>query len=1226
MEHVESALGVYLSTGGFLSLLKSLFRVGGCPAKLGSNWRLRTGCAPYIEYVINLVLPRATGKFRHFPPLPFRTCHDKNALLALAYEVVETVVSTYSLPTQKGAKGKIIEETGKDALSRATLKLGHASLASHVVAEPVPGDPYPDLDGNSTLPRRESNPMLSAPGSIEPFYPSRASTSSSSGEVKPDVPPAKSPGLTVLAAILSSTNKAPRDSVIAGLRAVDPERRDCIDSDVFALAYSLYVAQSPSFSSAKKGSSGISSSLPVDISLDALQPVPTPPTSRESIEWKERSVLSILRILCGVVVREDALREALSANAAQASLVPVLQFQDKSKVPPQPSVLDLSLRQLSQHIVSADGTTSVVSEIIDAVPCRWASSGRSVHISTAAAALIFHLEHDLGPQRGFDLLCRRRDGRFRRIAHAFGNRLIVSVENVGSEQGQLTQLILDRLLKDLRNPSTRDESLVRTLLGLPSASSGGLWTPDSPQSVAPKDCFDAILKILQRDCLKFSWANQGMASACYEVIFRLCRLTGNDFVGLRGVAYAAERLRSMDFWRSHLLSRIMTMREVVVHSDSITMDGIHSFAWILKGVAEEFRLLADLFAERGLQRLFQRQPTRFRSLLQALIDPQYRVISSLMSILPMEKPHFTATIVPSAESIRYSTYKIRGSPDVVNGFELVDVDRLCANAKVEGKAEEGGVRAWANQWNTFVLRDCASSHLTYAIEIAVGAASVASMVLAPHLSKNAEPWLGVLSVVLGRMCDPMEASRSTHSLDDTFFPTSTRNIARAILMISDLALLSTDWSAGTRGDISRVCLGVARLISFSGNTMLARSTYSWKTEQTAVLSCVLARLLPSADLDDDGLSSHQSFLDAAAVLSKLAIHNLSGSIPHVPQTDALVARSCLTRLFGLFSTGVSDIQVGEALCRSFLTALVDRESGILIADALISCIPLLDADIASLLATIAAFHCGREILIERRILESLHTAAECYVREEEKFRNASAQEASFRDAEIDTPEFFEGHIRLMLTLMLPKHRKGRDADNVAAMVARTLHLYSPVIERLTAMFPREGDILDLVVKCFAQLNLSATRSRSLAGQQISDSELQFDDELQTRVCALAIHISENPLPYSGKRALPPVLVLKESLATGTAVATQSSATKTWWDGLDLGGKTKEEVYKLSSLGLGMAQNGLCGLHRSHHLFLRVDVLSLLRVVCRCVDAIRVRICVYPYGGVATGIRLTHQIF
>ena len=72
MEYIEFSLGHYPSSEGFLKLLASLFAVGGCPSDLGKNWRVRSGCSPYIEYVIDYLLPRAKGTFANLPALPFQ--------------------------------------------------------------------------------------------------------------------------------------------------------------------------------------------------------------------------------------------------------------------------------------------------------------------------------------------------------------------------------------------------------------------------------------------------------------------------------------------------------------------------------------------------------------------------------------------------------------------------------------------------------------------------------------------------------------------------------------------------------------------------------------------------------------------------------------------------------------------------------------------------------------------------------------------------------------------------------------------------------------------------------------------------------------------------------------------------------------------------------------------------------------------------------------------------
>lgn len=110
-------MGFYPSTEGLLHLITTLVSVGGCPSDLGRFRRARSGCAPYIEFVIHFVLPRAMGTHQHDGGLPFRTLADKSRLVSLALEVVEAVLLRYVVPP---ANGSLATQSPTDS-SNATM-------------------------------------------------------------------------------------------------------------------------------------------------------------------------------------------------------------------------------------------------------------------------------------------------------------------------------------------------------------------------------------------------------------------------------------------------------------------------------------------------------------------------------------------------------------------------------------------------------------------------------------------------------------------------------------------------------------------------------------------------------------------------------------------------------------------------------------------------------------------------------------------------------------------------------------------------------------------------------------------------------------------------------------------------------------------------------------------------------------------------------------------------
>ena len=132
LEHVEMPSGTFPATEGFLFLLTTLVKCVGCPSKLGCEWRLRTGCQPYIEYVTDFVLPRATGMAKSVKAIPFRDASDKCRLIARSLEVIEAVLTRYVVPP---AGPKVDFNTVKERFA-SDVKMASSDLG----LSPIVGD------------------------------------------------------------------------------------------------------------------------------------------------------------------------------------------------------------------------------------------------------------------------------------------------------------------------------------------------------------------------------------------------------------------------------------------------------------------------------------------------------------------------------------------------------------------------------------------------------------------------------------------------------------------------------------------------------------------------------------------------------------------------------------------------------------------------------------------------------------------------------------------------------------------------------------------------------------------------------------------------------------------------------------------------------------------------------------------------------------------------------
>jgi hypothetical protein len=327
MDYIESKKGWYPSTEGFLDLLNSLVSSVGCPSKLGRNWRVRTGCTPYLEYVINFVLPKALGVNQK--TLPFRVSGDQSRLVSRALAVVEAIVIRYNLPplsalnNTKGGKSTPLSTLG----IQAVVDQVHEG-SNEVDAKEIAND-FKSMIVSSTL--HAPNQQLGSNNSTVTPVSNQAFVGSSSVST---VPVPKSPGFTILVELLSSSCGV----LLQALKAVLTE---CGGPDgVFSvlrnqsnkmdMTYALFGSTPPDLNSAKEGVKENGPTKPLQNLLKPFSPKFQAANIDDhyvdnSVLWRETSIASALHILCAAAVREDAFIATLMAAKEQPlKLVPVI--------------------------------------------------------------------------------------------------------------------------------------------------------------------------------------------------------------------------------------------------------------------------------------------------------------------------------------------------------------------------------------------------------------------------------------------------------------------------------------------------------------------------------------------------------------------------------------------------------------------------------------------------------------------------------------------------------------------------------------------------------------------------------------------------------------------------------------------------------------------------------------------------------------------------------------
>lgn len=334
MEFIEASRGVYPSTTGFLRLLRELIRVGGCPADLGRTWRSQPGCSPYISYVIDLVLPRATGTFKGFPePLPFRCSGDKDRLLSHGFDVVATCLRRYIVPDFVGGPDPTLDLSLSKIRKTGEALFSIPSLVDRLVLSTTDSE-FKTYVNDYVL----STPTGDVVTSGAPVTQSIMTTG---------VPLPKSPGFFILCELLNRSHSSLLEVVGnvlgEGLRHLD-------DVDKYTTALATYGLTPPTISSAKGGNYALKNLLLPLRTMDHMD-------VQDAHLSRQRRIVGLLEVLCAAACRENQFSAALSTCPGSAAIVPIVKFQAR---PTAPDVREVQVSLIGQLLNDGKNLQSIV--------------------------------------------------------------------------------------------------------------------------------------------------------------------------------------------------------------------------------------------------------------------------------------------------------------------------------------------------------------------------------------------------------------------------------------------------------------------------------------------------------------------------------------------------------------------------------------------------------------------------------------------------------------------------------------------------------------------------------------------------------------------------------------------------------------------------------------------------------------------------------------------------
>lgn len=1170
MEHVESRMGWYPSTEGFLRLLKSLVCVAGCPMKLGQNGRIRTGCAPYLEYVLDCVLPRVLG-INDYPRLPFRVQGDQSRLLSAALSVVEAILTRYSVPSK--------------ALK---LKPGPTPLSLLGIQSVLDQAAHPNKIDISQEELIGDFKNISIGASFQPMEnPSNVPTVSFAGTAatsESHIPHTKSPGFTILADILSSSGGTIFQAIAQVL--TDHGASNGIasvfgaQSDNIALSYAVFGAVPPNMDSAKEGAKEGGATKPLQTLLKALSPemqnsILDMTKFDDAVYWRENSIALALRILCAAAIQEDAFVQAVKASKEPLKIVPLLRFQQIRLGSSNFRVVDVSLSRLTNLFFSANNSQFLRNSLVEYIGYDSVTERLEADLAPAALSMVFFMYNTMPPNYTVRNLCGNEPEKT--LSQAVARRLLSSSKRPDSAvDTQSVNLILNWILSDLRLGNVPTDGLVQVLLGLPSATIGGNWKPEGKKYARIiNDCFDAILNLLKD--IEYSTARNTscVAAFCFEILFRLYDLLQHaDSASLRIVIYVAERLRSVDFWQTNMLvwlskrgvSPLLQASSTSFVEAEADPNILSCIAWLLKGLACELKLLvgfADSVAyesDLALTGRLSPRPMLCRRFLSLLFDTDEAIAYTLIEQLPLDHYSVDAALThPPLDALRAAVFSLPGPSEVVDGYEQVNEDKVISaiQAKHSGNDLES-MQLWMRDWNALVAWNSAASHLSKATYCILDVALSCSDSLnstginfleGQLIGLQANGLTDLLALILRRLF--AEECESRHQgMDATLLPAATCNLGNVALLLAQNIVSFKPEEAPAAADLVTVASKLSQTLKFSSDGDDSAVDAPTRYERTTVLASALSLLLRAASDAEPGFVQQyrDDFLLAARGLEKLSCFKVDANSSESRGVVSILARAT----FGSLVSACSDVEdtreqsfVFNCLSKSFLKSLLGLVDN-------------LDDHICSLLQTIALQRFGAEILINAEICNSLKRGAKKYLAEEERVASKlQGTDAIYNRVSLGSPGFLLSHLKLLSALMASDSLPEEMSVRLSISVLEVLGLYKGIIRRLCCNFPSEADVLRCCMRCFVQAASIAQpaavdeRYGILSNHTTRLKELFSESGfIENGILMLCQHLWEHPLSRDLLPSLPHVLIQSGTEKESSIVSIESDKQQSWWDVLD----------------------------------------------------------------------------
>ena len=602
IEYVESKNGSYPSTEGLLKLLAALFSSDLYPSNLGSSWRPQQGCSPYMEYVMDFVLPRVLNS-KDGAGLYFASPADKSRLITRALEVIDVVLTRY-VPTPPSS---LTRNASAPALVSESQTTTHFNVEAAKIPEFSSQEKTEDgcdvvslgplsLVASFICPKHVNSGQrkmqeLDYTNEVVQIVPESNDTNGQAPHQF--IPRPKSPGYLILSDILSSTGCL--FELLTQL-LVEESGSNSVSNDAYPVALALFGENVPTFQTAKAGRDYIldeHKSNVAQLSLNVLNSTcrqlfvqslfpdiaevvnensltdnaKVMTTGDDYLFWKESCILLSLKILCASAARNATFATCNSRNDS-LTIVPVMQFQSREDGFNNPlTIKNFYLTQLSKRLLetSFDPGMNSAGEFFLAVLSQYigyqASSLKSGNaIGLMAMGLVKYLSTSSSSREFSRSMCGLQPSSQATTASSISSRLaLVPLLKDNENECLLCGEIMSLILHNLKQAGIGKQNLAHVMLGLSehTIENQRQYLLKSMQGLDVDICqynnvFDTILELLGNVDFVLDPKTSALAAKCFEIIHNLCEWSEDSNMIVTKLCIM-NKLRKNNFWQIQLL-------------------------------------------------------------------------------------------------------------------------------------------------------------------------------------------------------------------------------------------------------------------------------------------------------------------------------------------------------------------------------------------------------------------------------------------------------------------------------------------------------------------------------------------------------------------------------------------------------------------------------------------------------------------------------------------------